>query len=342
MVDYIEAPAGRAAPGGLLSVANIVPLNDFGANDGTGYQTEACGTALVVPGDLCGMTSVTFSQSGTTLTVTFSNAPFGLYTVTEDGVGAPVTKTAAGANMSLTFTVAAGPSVVDITSNTGIDTAVNLTFPLGAPTTVEVGEKIFQGVETVLGNPFTVYKGVDCQYLKGNFEDWARTALENGEGRAVEEAVLRSLLANSLLAPVDLTPGTGAVSIRTGVALLEGYAAQAYGGRPLMHASRTITSLALTDRAFQSDDAFHVSTRQGVPVANGGGYEINVGPGNVVPAAGEAWIYITGQVTLARTEIDTYGALDWTKNDQQAIAERTYVPLVECFIAAVRVKLENV
>lgn len=340
MTVYIEAPSTQTAPGGLLSVAHVVDSN-ANPTEGLTYLSEACGTAAVVPGSLCGMATVTLSQTGLNLTVSISDAPAGLYTFTYDGPGAPVVQTALGPNPTTTFTVTNGAAqVVDITSNVGIATAFSgLTLPLATPVVLEVGEKLFQKISVVTGDPFTIYKGVECLYVGDDDTEWARRALAVGEGRAVEEGVLRQILTRA--STVNLTPGSGAVKIRRGVSLLEGYAAQVYGGVPTIHASRTVASLALTDRAFQSDDAFRVTTRQGAVVANGGGYEANLGPNQVVPAAGEAWLYITGTVTLVRSEVDAYRALDWKRNNQQALAERIYTPLVECFVAAVRVTLEN-
>lgn len=338
MVDYIEVTPSAPLPGGLLAVANVI--ESANPRPLLTYASEACGTAAVVPGDLCGMAEVVLSQSGTTLTVSILNAPAGTYVITEDGVGALQTRTVQGPNPTTTFTVAAGASVVDISSTSGVDTALNVTLPIASPTSFPVGEKLFQPISFPQGRPFFIYKGVNCQYLGDDQTQWAERAFAGGEGRAVEEGVMRQTLA--VASTTDLTPGTGAVTIRRGLALLEGYAAQIYGPMPLLHISRTITALALTDGALRSTPAFEVQTGQGVPVANGAGYEINIGPTGAVAPAGEAWAYISGQVTLSRTPVLSERTLEWTKNDQIALAERAYTPLVECFVAAVRVKLENV
>lgn len=337
MVNYVEVTPSAPLPGGLLSVANVVDVAT--PRPALAYASEACGTAAVVPGDLCGMATVTLSQVGATLTVSISAAPAGTYTISEDGVGAPVVKTVRGPDPSTTFTVAAGASVIDISSTNGIDTTLNVTFPIAAPVSYVVGEKLFQPILIVQGSPFTVYKGVECSYVGEDHTSWAERALAVGEARAVEEGVMRQVLA--VATTTDLTPGAGAVSIRMGLALLEGYAAQVYGGTPVLHVSRTLAALALTDDALKASETFRVHTAQGVPAANGGGYEINIGPTGAVAAAGEAWVYISGQVTLARDAVASYRALDWKQNDQTAIAERSYTPLVECFVAAVRVNLET-
>lgn len=337
MVDYIEVTPSAPLPGGLLAVANIV--ESANPRPLLTYASEACGTAAVVPGDLCGMAEIVLSQVGTTLTVAINNAPAGTYTISEDGTGALQTKTARGPNPTTTFTVAAGASVVDISSTNGIDTTLNVTLPIATPTTYQVGEKLFQPVSFPEGRPFHIYKGVNCQYLGEDQTQWAERAFGHGEARAVEEGVMRQVLA--VAGTTDLTPGAGAVNLRLGLAMLEGYAAQMYGATPLMHVSRTVTALAIGDGLLRSTPTFEVQTGQGVPVANGAGYEVNIGPSGAVAPAGEAWAYISGQVTLSRTPVFSERTLEWTKNDQIALAERSYTPLVECFVAAVRVKLEN-
>lgn len=339
MTTYIEAPAMQVAHGGLLRVANVIDVTNPRA-EGVTYLSEACGTAAIVPGDICGMTTATISQSGTTLTVALTHAPAGRYSITWDGPGAPVTNVVRGPNPVTTFTVTAGAAqTVDITSDVGIARLfTGLTLPLATPVVVEFGEKTFQPITTVAGKPFTVYKGVNCDYLGEDQTLWAEKAFGLGEGRAVEEGVLRQILATA--SAVDLTPGT-VPTIRRGISLLEGYAALAYGGVPTLHVSHTVTSLALTDGVFRSTEDFVVSSKQGAKVANGGGYEDNLGPTGAVAAAGEAWVYISGTVTLVRDSVASYRALEWEKNSQFALAERTYTPLVECFVAATRVKLEN-
>lgn len=73
-----------------------------------------------------------------------------------------------------------------------------------------------------------------------------------------------------------------------------------------------------------------------LPVQNTTGYEAPV-----VAAADEAWVYVTGPVVLGRDEIRTESAFQTALNDGTALAERTYIGSVECYVAAIRVTLED-
>lgn len=199
-------------------------------------------------------------------------------------------------------------------------------------------EKNFTQIDVVSGLPFTIYRAVECKDLTDDNVSWALTALQFGESVGVE----RGLLRGTFVSPetVDLTPASGTLSLVNGVAALEGYAASHYGGTPILHIPRSVVTRGLARTVFMTNLDWTVATGQGTPVANGGGYEDNLGPDGTVPDAGEAWLYITGHVTLLRTPVTSVQVPDVRNNNQQALAERQYTPLVECFVAAVRVTLE--
>lgn len=197
--------------------------------------------------------------------------------------------------------------------------------------------KVFDPINIVSGEPFTIYKGVECQDMADDNLQWARNALAGGEDYAIESGFMQQSLAVATTTDIG---GGDTFSLINGIAMLEGYASTVYGGVAILHASRSVTTRALANRAFQSDSSFNVTTRQGNLVANGGGYEINLGPDGLAPAAGQAWLYITGPVTLIRSPITATTAADYTHNTQQAIAERVITPVIQCFVAAVRVTLE--
>lgn len=197
--------------------------------------------------------------------------------------------------------------------------------------------KEFDSIGLSQGDPFTIYKGVECQDMHDDNLAWAREALAAGEDYAIEAGFMQQRLAVASTTDIG---GGATFSLINGIAMLEGYASTVYGGIATLHVSRSVTTRALANRAFQSDEQYRVTTRQGNLVANGGGYEINLGPTGVAPAAGQAWLYITGPVTLVRSAVTATTAPDYRHNTPQAIAERVITPLVECFIAAVRVTLE--
>jgi hypothetical protein len=200
-------------------------------------------------------------------------------------------------------------------------------------------EKTF-GETTVVAStdPFAVYKGVTCVDLHDDDSGWAERGLELTEHIAVEEGVMAQLLADA----TDITPTPGtAIPVRHGVALLEGIAAAEYGGVPIMHMARSTATIGFSERVLEHDAGFTVSTMQGVPVANGGGYELNLGPDGDPAAAGEAWIYITGAVTVVRGPVVTNRVLAAGEhlNLQQALAERLVAVSAECIKYAVLVEL---
>lgn len=198
-------------------------------------------------------------------------------------------------------------------------------------------EKTFDELDVVTGEPFVIYKGVECQDMLDDNLQWARNALAGGEDYAIESGFMQQSLAVATTTDIG---GGATFSLINGIAMLEGYAATVYGGVATLHISRSVTTRALANRALQSDEQYNVTTRQGNLVANGGGYEINLGPTGVAPAAGQAWLYVTGPVTLVRSTVTATTAPDYRNNTQQAIAERTITPLIQCFVAAVRVTLE--
>lgn len=190
--------------------------------------------------------------------------------------------------------------------------------------------------------PFAVYKGVQCVDMHEDDSGWAERGLELTEHIAVEQRVMEELL----LGATDITPTPGtAISVRHGIALLEGIAAANYGGVPILHMARSTTTIGFSEHVLDHDADFTVTTMQGALVANGGGYEGNLSPAGVAAPAGQAWIYVTGAVTVVRTPvvtnrvipgIDTGGHL----NLQMALAERLVSVSSECIKYAVLVELE--
>lgn len=186
--------------------------------------------------------------------------------------------------------------------------------------------------DAVEADPFTLYKGIEHSILLDSEQDVAAN-FAAGETYGVEKALQADVL-NGLA--TDLTPvaGTPVTNIKYAIGLLEQYAADNYVGLPLMHGNRTAVALASD---FVTDvGSFKLHTVQGTPIANGGGYG-PTGPGAVVAGAGEAWLYISGAVTILRGPLGVYPAHNLKGNRSLALAERTYVPVVDSFVAAILV-----
>lgn len=334
---YIASPALTPAKGGLLAVATII------ASDravGFEYVPEACGPALVDI-DRCNppesvALSVTVDPDGDA-TLTIAEAPEDEELNIDWGDGTDTQETnldPIGPIDALhTYTVN-GTTTITVTGTTYGSQSVVVRIVLGQTSTGSSTNKAFEGRSLIEGDPFTVYKGVECDLLTTR-DDEARAerGLRLGESRAVEAAVWETLLATS--DAVDLTPGGGAVTVNGGIGMLEEYAGQYYGAVATIHAPRSLIPLM---KDLEQVDG-HLETIQGTKIANGFGYTANTGPEGTVAAAGEAWLYISGEVVLSQGPIATHAAPLVQNNRAMVLAERVYAPSVECFIAAVRVSL---
>jgi len=205
-----------------------------------------------------------------------------------------------------------------------------LTPPQPIPT--DGSDKEFERNEDLLkGNPFTIYKGVDeSLFRQSETEAKVEKAFERGEGYAVERA-LQTVLLNPLA--VDITPTAGtAIPVKHALAVIEQYAGANYAGLPLIHASRFGTAIAAGELEVGDDWTLH--TKQGTPFANGAGYTAE-GPGGVTATGTQFWMYVTGQVNLFQGELATTSAHALQQNRALALVERSYIPTVERFVAAV-------
>lgn len=218
----------------------------------------------------------------------------------------------------------------------------------GTPPTVNSATitvtKSFETASWQDGMRFAVFGGVVCKTFEGIDEALVRKSFENRESYGVEKAFLQTRLVDSATlnwdAPVDLTPAGGAVKPEVGLAILEGHAATKYAGRPTIHAPRSIGSL-LVSRTAAKYDGTELVSGLGSKIAAGGGYDDpNSGPTGAAPAAGEKWMYATGEVVLQRGELLIQSSLNTTTNETFVLAERTYMGAVDCYTSAVRVKVE--
>lgn len=197
-------------------------------------------------------------------------------------------------------------------------------------------DKTFDMTGTNASVNFGIYRGVEAPLLthKDDAQNMARTAFDNGEGWAVERAIQELVLNPDA---VDLTPTTGTpvTNMKRALGLLEQYAQDNYVGLPIIHGNRIATQL-IPDPQIDKDN-WTLHTMHGTPVANGGGYYAT-GPGGEVAAAGEAWLFVTGQVNIWRGALITPDEVYALKQNRTfALAERTYTASVECISAAILV-----
>ncbi len=186
------------------------------------------------------------------------------------------------------------------------------------------GYKQFGKPELVEGSPFTVYDGTDCELAR--LDDalaGAEQRLSYSEGRQVDEYIYAWLDANA-----DTNIGTLDDDIRTVIMVMEDMASQLYGSYGVIHMFRSMVLCA--------------RSRNLVFDAPGGGLEtINgtkvIDVANPTPGATPQNVFLTGRVTLIQGEVNSHVVAgvnrpDGTCDPQRALAERMYVPLVECMV----------
>lgn len=219
------------------------------------------------------------------------------------------------------------------------------------PTPKEVAE----GVGIVEAEPFTIFDGFNCHivgFTEAEIMARARAALELGERRAVEReywtgehgtalhlADPSAVVLNAVPAPT----AADALHIVGGLAALENYLADNYGGVGVIHAPRGVSAF-LSRFHLASVVGSRIQTLVGTPVALGGGYVVNTGPDGTPAPPGTAWMYATGQVVVRRSAPwvnpnSVAAALNRTTNNVTLLAERTVIVSHECVLAAVLVTI---
>lgn len=200
----------------------------------------------------------------------------------------------------------------------------------------------------VVADPFTIYSSWSCGVF-GKTPEQHRTDAENALLCAEEREVEALFFSGSAANTPQLVGGgctalntTGTpVSLAAGIGALEGAMASVQCGEATLHLPRELGALAARfHQTYGSGNMLRSAL--GSPMAFGSGYG-NASPAGVAPPAGIAWIYITGPVYLAQTEVfmnpPTFeDALDRTNNQLVWEANRTNLLAVDgcaCFAVAV-------
>jgi hypothetical protein len=287
-------------------------------------------TALTSQGETTKSNEISQVTTGAASTVTFN------WTAVPGASGYKVYLTNGAAGSEAIFTVAPAASTSAIISSYPGGTQA------GTPPTVNTARadvaKTFTPPAWIDGITFAVYGGVTCKGpgVWGN-EDALKQAFLIGESVGVERALMQQRFTNP--AATDVTPSGGAVDPTVGLALLEMAAACTYAGLPTIHSPRGITTLLSRNGAVTRAGNL-ITSVNGSKIASGGGYGCpNNGPSGAAPAAGEMWMYASGEVVVARGDLVVQQAMDQSTNDILTLVERLYVAAVDCFVAAVRVKV---
>ncbi|HEU4913071.1 MAG TPA: hypothetical protein VFV76_14370 [Actinomycetes bacterium] len=361
---YIEPPDVSPLPYGLLSVADTTEANAGHWMQGFEYESLGCARANVAvqPCDAQPGTNEvqTVTITGTPTGGTFTLSAFGettgaiaynatnatvqtaLLTLSAFDTGDVVVTGGPGPGTPYTLTFGGRYTTQDVPQVTAVGSFTGGTAPAvaGATTTggVRTPKTVTTGGGTVTADPITLYTLYGCRTVGDVVRSKTRAVqmLNLGEGRALERGFWAARLAGGASVQ-DLTGTVG--SAEAGLATLEGWASDVYGGIPVIHVPRNIGSILGTRQAIERHGT-HLETVQGALVASGGGYMLNTAPGGGAAAAGTSWMYATGAVTIMRGTATVQGPVMRTidgDNEQVSLAERTFVAATECFIAAIRV-----
>lgn len=193
--------------------------------------------------------------------------------------------------------------------------------PLGTPVT---DTKDFDNLDLVQGDPFALYNGVRCEgpgQAVNTLEARAKASLELKESHGVEK-YLTGLLNG--LAGGGSEPVYAASDVVDAVAHLEQYLDDEYGGKGFIEMSRGNAIRASAAHILVAGLDGRMQTATGTPVILGIGDETT--------------LFASGQITLLRGPIGVYSVpemnlADGTCAPARTLAERSYVPLVECGVA---------
>ena len=373
----LTVPAITPRPGGLLDLAEVSEGIEWIGTTGL-YETFHClPTAniatLPCPATLLGAPTMnapgTATTGGTLAAGTYRAVITAVNARGETNVSNEVSQVTTGATSTITFNwtnvsgetsynlyvTAVGGAAgtekflinrpADTTSYVWTGTpAIGTGLPPTGNTAVVSVTKTFGASSFQDAFTFAAYAGQVCKgigYDQGSLAEVEATFRAN-ESNAVERALMQQrFVLNGAVWPAatDLTPAGGAVEAEVGLAILEGHASWNYAGVPTIHAPRSIGSLLLTESAIVREGNVFMS-KQGSKVASGGGYENpNQSPAGVAAPAGEKWMYASGEVSVYRGPVEAHNQMDRSTNEVFSLVERQYTVAVDCYTAAVRVKV---
>jgi len=322
----VEEPATLRLPSDYV-------FDSVGCHDGLIWE-PACGPEFTV--------TLTVTEVVDELAATVTPGVVGDYEISVEG--GPFTA------LTSTVTIAdAAPVTVTIREAGGLQRSVTLTdvdpdaapdtaFGFQSEQTTNDPKTVTEGVNHPSGSPFVIVGGYACTLMtEPDPEQRARDALATVEQRLVEERYWTVQLAN---ASPTLPVGATAQPLSTAIAVLEEYARAQSGYVGVLHSSPFLAPFAAKRRLIAETHPEMVKrTPLWTPWAFGGGY-LRTGPaGQGAPAAGQAWIYLTGPITVHRGPVSVpgkgIGGFDQFSNQNFVIAERSYVVINDCPVAAV-------
>jgi hypothetical protein len=340
---YVPVTTTPAARFNLLDTISTVPAPGNSTYGGVRFQQDFCGVArpfTSVCEDAPDLGDISISvDTGSIATITSTGLPDGTYRIVW-GDGDETAAEPEQLNETHDYTVDGdGTYVVQVYRNGATGYAeVSITIEEGVasgPFTAEVVEtKVPEdGVPTITGDPFTIYHVFQCRLVASDdAQARARRSLDLGASRAVEEG-FQTVFGTGA---TDISPGTP-VDPTKSLGLLEQYAGEVYGGRPVIHMDRLMATRLYEDGAIERVDG-HLETGLGSLVVAGAGYNRDAALPSAV-GAGNDWMYATGEVRIweGKTFVSDPILKDPYDNEFSVLAERVYIPTFECFNAAIKV-----
>lgn len=220
-----------------------------------------------------------------------------------------------------------------------------------------------RGLTFGFSDPFTVYGHFKCSNVGRPAQeafDIATARLEYNEHRSVESTfwtgttdvgIVHPSLAvgdpAAGIAPVDLTPGGGAVDAVSALFLLENGLAQCSPGLGLIHVQYGFLNYLAYHRLVhletEPDGKECYYTKLGQKVIAGVGYP-GSGPSNVAALTGETWLFASSQIGAIKSEVFLTPdlpkeAINRNLNDITVFAERIWSLEISCCLFAVRAQL---
>lgn len=183
------------------------------------------------------------------------------------------------------------------------------------------GYKQFGRPELVSGSPFAVYDGVDCELT--TLEDeaaMAQSRLSFSEPRQVDRNVLARL---DDAVTVDL----GAETVASAIAQMEDHSSALYGSYGIISMPRSLVTAAVAQRLVFLSPTGGLQTAVGTKV---------IAVAQEVPG-GTTEMFLSGRITLIQGPVHMKSVASVTLPDgeckpMRALAERMYVPLIECMV----------
>ena len=197
------------------------------------------------------------------------------------------------------------------------------------------------GQDIIMARPFAVYAFETCPlvgYTEPELEALARDSLRRGEQHEVERAMWLGRGDHEGFAQRDdvTVLSDTAVTPVEALALAE-YWMGLQDGLGVFHVNPIAATPSRFGGGVRLDGAVYRST-MGHAMSFGGGYPLT-GPDGEAPPTGAAWMYITRGVTIYRSSISVQSGLRPQSNEHDSRAERMYIPVVPCPIAAVPVQV---